>query len=397
MEKALPGRADAPTSDTSDTSGLSGAEAPQANAVDARTAAPVRTVAKARGIALTILAVLAILFFLQWAQKFLIPLVLGIFIAYTLNPVVGWLVRIRVPRAIGTAFVMLVICGGAIAAGNTLYREFNSILVSMPEAAKKISRAVTRTQNGPNPVQQMEKAAQEIERAAGVSQGARKPAAPATPAIKVREWLLEGSLGALSLITQLTMVLFLVFFLLLAGDTFKRKLVKITGPTLSNKRTAVQIMDEIHDSVQSYMFMLLVTNVMLAFMMWVAFLWIGMENAGAWAVAAGLLHIIPYFGPLLITITSGISAFLQFESLPIALLVAGCSLGIATFVGTFVTTWMTGKLVKMNPTAVFVGLLFWGWLWGMWGMLLGIPIIVVIKVVSEHVDSMNPIAELLGE
>lgn len=358
---------------------------------------PIRTVAKARGIALTVLMVLAILFSLQWAQKFLIPLVLGIFIAYTLNPVVGWLERIHVPRVLGTALIMIAICGGAIAAGNTLYKEFNAILAGMPEAAKKISRAVTRAQNGPNPVEQMEKAAQEIEKAAGVGQPTKKSAQPPAPAIKVREWLIEGSMNALSLVTQLTMVLFLVFFLLLAGDTFKRKLVRITGPKISDKKTAVQIMDEIHDSVQSYMFMLLVTNVLLAAMMWVALRWIGLENAGAWAAAAGLLHIIPYFGPILITITSGISAFLQFESIPMALLVAGCSLGIATFVGTFVTTWMTGKLVKMNPTAVFVGLLFWGWLWGMWGMLLGIPIIVIVKVVSEHVESMNPIAELLGE
>lgn len=360
-------------------------------------ASPVRTVAKARGIALTVLAVLAVLFALQWAQKFLIPLVLGIFIAYTLNPVVSWMERIHVPRVIGTVLLMLTICGGAIAAGNTLYKEFDSILARMPEAAKKIGRAVTRAQKGPSAVQQMEKAAQEIEKATGVAQGGKKAAVPVAPAIKVREWVLEGSINALSLLTQLTMVLFLVFFLLLSGDTFKRKLVKITGPKISDKKTAVQIMDEIHDSVQSYMFMLLVTNVMLALMMWGALRWIGLENAGAWGVAAGLLHIIPYFGPLLITIATGISAFMQFESLPIALLVAGSSLGIATFVGTFVTTWMTGRLVKMNPTAVFVGLLFWGWLWGMWGMLLGIPIIVIIKVVAEHVESMNPVAELLGD
>jgi predicted PurR-regulated permease PerM len=392
MENMTPGSAEQPKSDTA-----MHAEAAAGAASTMPSSAPVRTIAKARGIALTVLMVLAILFALQWAQEFLIPLVLGIFIAYTLNPVVGWFERLHVPRVLGTAVIMIAISGGAIAAGNTLYKEFNSILAEIPQAAKKLSRAVTRLQSGPNPVQQMEKAAQELERAAGVGQPSKRGAPAATPAFKVREWLLEGSLGALSLLTQLTMVLFLVFFLLLAGDTFKRKLVKITGPSISDKKTAVQIMDEIHVSVQSYMFMLLVTNVLLACMMWGALQWIGMENAGAWAVAAGLLHIIPYFGPLLITITSAISAFLQFESIPMALLVAGCSLGIATFVGTFVTTWMTGKLVKMNPTAVFVGLLFWGWLWGMWGMLLGIPIIVIVKVVSEHIESMNPIAELLGE
>jgi predicted PurR-regulated permease PerM len=145
------------------------------------------------------------------------------------------------------------------------------------------------------------------------------------------------------------------------------------------------------------MFMLLVTNLMLAGMMWIALRWIGLENAGAWAVAAGLLHIIPYFGPLIITITTGLTAFMQFGSVSTALLVAGSSLAIATLIGTFVTTWMTGRIAKMNPAAVFIGLLFWGWLWGIWGLLLGIPIIVAIKVIAENVEGMHSIAELLGE
>jgi predicted PurR-regulated permease PerM len=360
---------------------------------------PVRTVAKARGIAVTILAVLAVLFSLQWAHKFLIPLVLGIFIAYTLTPVVNWLEKIRIPRVIGTSLVVLIICAGATGAANTLYQEFNSILDSLPQAAQKISKAIIKAKGSqPSAVQQMQQAAEALEKAAGVGQTSRKnPPSAGAPTIKVHEWVWVGSMSAISFLTQLIMVLFLVFFLLLAGDTFKRKLVKITGPRLTDKKTAVQIMDDIHDSVQRYMFMLLVTNILLALLMWAALRWIGLENAGAWAIAAGLLHIIPYFGPLLITIASGLAAFMQFESLTLALLVAGCSLGIATFIGTFVTTWMTGKLVKMNPTAVFIGLLFWGWLWGVWGMLLGIPIIVIIKVIAEHVESMNPIAELLGE
>jgi predicted PurR-regulated permease PerM len=107
--------------------------------------------------------------------------------------------------------------------------------------------------------------------------------------------------------------------------------------------------------------------------------------------------VIPYIGPLLITVASGLTAFMQFESLSMALLVAGVSLAIAALVGIFVTTWMAGKIAKMNPAAVFIGLLFWGWMWGMWGLLLGIPIIVILKVISEHVERMQPIAELLGD
>jgi predicted PurR-regulated permease PerM len=90
-------------------------------------------------------------------------------------------------------------------------------------------------------------------------------------------------------------------------------------------------------------------------------------------------------------------AFMQFESLPMALLVAGTSLGIATIVGTFVTTWMTGRIAKLNAAAIFVALLFWGWLWGIWGMLLSIPIVVIVKVVAQHIEQLHSVAELLGD
>ncbi|MBU1664497.1 MAG: AI-2E family transporter [Gammaproteobacteria bacterium] len=91
------------------------------------------------------------------------------------------------------------------------------------------------------------------------------------------------------------------------------------------------------------------------------------------------------------------TAFLQFNALPPVLLAAGASLAIATVVGIFVTTWMTGRTAKMNTAAVFVSLLFWTWLWGVWGMLLSMPITVLVKVVAQHVEQLEPVAELLGD
>jgi predicted PurR-regulated permease PerM len=137
--------------------------------------------------------------------------------------------------------------------------------------------------------------------------------------------------------------------------------------------------------------------VLIAVLAWIAFRWIGLENAGAWAVASGLLHVIPYLGPGVTAAATGMAAFMQFDSFSMAFLVCGASLAIATIVGTFVTTWMTGRIAKMNAAAVFISLLFWGWLWGIWGMLLSIPIVVIVKVVSEHVEQLQPVAELLGE
>ncbi|RSZ57400.1 AI-2E family transporter [Massilia atriviolacea] len=360
----------------------------------------------ARGLALGIIATIAFVYALQWAQKFLVPLLLGIFIAYTLNPLVLFLERrLRIKRAIGATIVtvvILVLMGGVL---NRVQGEFFNIIDELPTITQKVTRILTRASGGqPSTIQQMQAAAAQIEQATSSVGGQKSSTRKAMPAaaaaggsFKIMDWVLAGSMGFIGFVTQATMVVFLVFFLLLAGDTFKRKLVKLTGPSLSRKKVTVHILDDINTSIQNYMFMLLVTNTLLALLMWVALRAIGLENAGAWAIFAGLMHIMPYFGPLLITALTGLVAFMQFESLEMVLLVAGASLAIATLVGTVIATWMTGKIAKMNAAAVFVSLLFWGWLWGMWGLLLGVPVVVMIKVVAERVEGMEVLAELLGE
>jgi len=109
------------------------------------------------------------------------------------------------------------------------------------------------------------------------------------------------------------------------------------------------------------------------------------------------MYIVPYLGPGVTAIAVGMAAFMQFDSFAMALLIVGASLAIATVIGMFVTTWMTGRIANMNSAAVFISLLFWAWLWGVWGMLLSIPIIVIVKVVSQHVEQLHPLAELLGD
>lgn len=356
----------------------------------------------ARGFSLGIIATVAAVFALQSAQRFFIPLLFGIFIAYTLNPLVVWLERLRIKRVFGASLVMVMIfCAGA-AVIPTLQEQFQSIVEQLPASTHKLSRLLVKSMDGrPGTIEQMQAAATEIAQAAGTQavppRTLNKPAGADPGSFKVIDWVWAGSKGVLGFIGQATMVAFLVFFLLLAGDTFKRKLVKLTGPSLRHKKITVHIMDEINTSIQNYMSMLLVTNILLAFLMWIALRAIGLENAGAWAVVAGFFHIIPYFGPLLVTGATALVAFMQFESLRMVLLVTGVSLGIAALIGTVVTTYMTGRIARMNPAAVFVSLLFWGWLWGVWGLLLGVPVIVMLKVVAERVEGMEFIAELLGE
>jgi predicted PurR-regulated permease PerM len=363
----------------------------------------------ARGLTLGVIATVAFIFGLQWAKNFFVPLLLGIFIAYTLSPVVRWLERWHIRRAIGATLVTGLILVGMVLTANRVQGEFFNIVDELPTLTHKVTRMLMDASDGPSTIQQVQAAAAEIEQAAANAGAAKRAAAarrapapapaqtPGASNFRVMDWLLAGSVGLASFISQATMVVFLVFFLLLAGDTFKRKLVKLTGPSLTQKKVTVHILEDINTSIQNYMFMLLVTNVLLALLMWIALRFIGLENAGAWAIFAGVAHVMPYFGPLLITSATGLVAFLQFESLRMVILVAGASLAIATLVGMVVTTWMTGKIAKMNPAAVFVSLLFWGWLWGMWGLLLGVPVVVVIKVVAERVEGMEIIAELLGE
>lgn len=357
-----------------------------------------------RGVALAILATVALIFALDWAQPFLITLLLGILFAYTLNPLVGWLERIRIPRVAGTSLVMLAVISALVFGTYALRGQAQRIIAQLPEAASKISTGLDQMRSGQQSnMKHVQAAANTIERAASKADLSAPPKPRTThvvidqPAFKLSNALMVGSKGVLTIIGQAAMVFFLVFFFLLGGDLFKRKLVRLAGPTLSRKKITVHILDGINDSIQKYMFMLLLTNVVVGLLTWVALHWMGLENAGAWAVVAATLRLIPYAGSAITAGMLGMAAFMQFDALSMGLVAAGASLAIATLVGTFVTTWMTGRFAQMNMAAVFVSLLFWTWLWGIWGMLLGIPIIVIVKVVSQHVEKLHPVAELLGE
>src|SRR5271167_4762053 len=364
-----------------------------------------RAAVDVRGLALEVLAALASVHALWWARAFAIPLLLGIVISYTLYPLVAWLEAIRIPRVIGTVIVMTTVLSGLAFGVYSLRGQMQTIIGQLPEAATKLSAGLAGMRIGQvGNMQKMQNAATQVEKAATQAAGGPAPPRQAVahvivdqPTFKLSSFLWKSSMGTLGVLGQAAMVVFLVFFLLLGGDRFKRNLVRLTGPSLSRKKITVQILNDINHSIQKYLLMLLTTNLLVALFTWVAFRWLGLENAGAWAAAAGLLHVVPYLGPAVTAVATAMAAYIQFDSLAMAALVGGASLVIATIVGTFVTTWMTGRIANMNSAAVFISLMFWGWLWGVWGMLLSIPIIVIIKVVSQHVEQLHPIAEMLGD
>jgi len=357
-----------------------------------------------RGMAAIIVATVATVFALSSAQKFFIPLVFGLILACTLNPLVRFLERLKIPRLVGTTLVMAALLCGLVAATLSLRTQVEKILDQIPEAGAKLSATLRDLASQPNPMVKVQEAARKLEQATNQAANGQTPAQkPPTrvviddPKIKLVDWLWTGSLGIFGFLGDTVMLLLLVLFLLLSGDTFKRKLMRISGPSLSERKITIAILDDIDRAIQNYMLTLLVANILLGLLTWVAFRWIGLDNAGAWAVAAGVLHFIPYLGPALTALATGMAAFMQFESVSMAVLVSFSSLAIATLVGVVLVTWMSGKLTKMNTTAVFVALLFWGWLWGVWGLLFAIPIMGMLKVFAERIEDLQPLAELLSE
>ena len=364
-----------------------------------------RPAVEARGLALGVLASLAFILALWWARAFAIPLLLGVVLSYTLYPLVAWLEAIRVPRVVGTVIVMAGVLGALAFGVYSLRGQMQTIIGQLPVAATKLSAGLAGIRVGPiGNMQIMQNAATQMEKAATQAAGGSAAPRQATthviidqPTFKLSTFLWRSSMDTLEALGQAAMVIFLVFFLLVGGDRFKRNLVRVTGPSLSRKKITLHILNDINHSIQKYLLMLLTTNLLIALLTWAVFRWLGLENAGAWAAAAGLLHIVPFLGPVVIALATATAAFIQFDSPAMALLVAGASLAIATVIGTFVTTWMTGRIANLNSAAVFISLMFWGWLWGIWGMLLSVPILVIVKVVSQHVEQLHPMAELLGD
>ena len=356
-----------------------------------------------RSATLVVLTTLALVATLKWASAFFIPLMLGLMFSYALSPIVDTLKRWRVPRSISAAVLILGILGGAAASIYSLGDDANQLLESLPAAAKKLRDSVRMGNGSTDTLGTVQKAAAQLEQAANEASPAAPPARGVQrvviekPRFDIRDHLWSGTLGLASLIGQIVVVTFLTYFLLLSGDTFRRKLVKITGTTFSDKKITVQAMDEITVQIQRYLLLQLVTSALVGLATGLAFWALGLEHPEVWGIAAGILNLIPYIGSIVITGAAALIAFLQFGEIKLALGVAGASLLIHTVAGNILVPLLTSRTSQMNPVAVFIGVLAWGWLWGVWGLLLGIPILMVVKAICDRVDHLKPVGELLGD
>ena len=355
-----------------------------------------------RNVPLILLAVFATVYVLDWAQPVLVPLVLGLMVSYALHPVVDRLARLSIPRGVSAAVLLVSIIGGVAAAIVSLQDEAVQVAETLPEAVQKFQRAAREEFGGSSTtLEKVQEAAEELERV--TAEPEPRPPSGVTrvqieqPKLDIRKYLWTTVSSSTAAIGATLIVIFIAYFLLASGDAFRRKWVKLSGPTLSRKRVTVQVMDSIAYQVQRYLGVQVLTSVLVGVVSGLAFWAIGLEGAAVWGVTAGVLNLVPYIGALVTIVGTALVAFFQFGSAGMGIAVGSISLVINMLEGYWLTPWLAGRASRMNGVVVFSGLLFWGWLWGGWGIVLGLPIMMVIKAVCDEIDDLKPIGEFMGE
>ena len=355
------------------------------------------TLAKA---AYTLLIVGIVILLLQFMQPVLIPLVLGALLFYALDPPVDWFERHHVPRAIGAAMMLAHRAVGVRRRWPIPCR----VRRSPSSTSFRLARASWPRRSAGRP-EDAPAALEKVQQAADALQSADKPVPPPKGVLRVQveeegfrasSFLWSSSIGLMSAANQLVMVVFLTYFMLLSDQLFKRKLVEMVG-TLSQKKTTVLVLEDIAGQIEQFIKIQLLTSTAVALITWGALWAIGLEQAAFWGLLAGIFNSIPYYGPLLVTAGLSIVAYLQFGTVSMTAAVAGVSLLVTTLEGFLLTPLLIGRASSMNQVAVFAGLLFWSWVWGVWGILLAVPMMMVIKVICDHVEPLQPVGHLLGD
>jgi predicted PurR-regulated permease PerM len=357
-----------------------------------------------RSAALTAILVLATIFLLQYAQAVLIPIVLAVLVSYILSPIVTWLHRMRIPRGLGAAVAVMLLVAALAAAVWSVSDDTIRIVDDLPRAARQMREKFRQHRVGheETTLEKVQEAAKELEKTA--SEAAPAPSAPSgvqrvqvvEPAFRA-DYLWWGSVGLVGFASELTMILFLVYFLLATSDLYKQKLVKIGGSTLGRKKVTVQILDDINAQIENYLVTLVAMSALVAAATSAALWWLGLREWLFWGIVSGVLNTIPYFGPVIVSGALLVVGYLQFSAFGPAASIAAAALAITSLEGWLLTPVLMGKAARMNPVAIFIGLLFWSWVWGAWGVILAVPMMMLLKAICDRVEDLQPVAELIGE
>ncbi len=372
------------------------------------------------GSAVTVLAVLAIIVALWWSRSFMIPLTAGLMLALLVLPLTALIervVRLRIVAAAGTLMIVVAVLAVAAAAfGDQLARVAGRV----PEMISLVAQQVSDTEPGADSVLQRARAAfRELDRAAERLAGARPLVAPgrgraaAAKAVEaaassaspvslsqsatgvLRDSAVSGSSALARLASDLTIILFIAFFVLAGGQPLAMRFLDLWDERPGLRLRAEHAALECVRQIRIYSGVLLVTNTIVGVSVWVAFALSGLPDAAGWGITAAVLHVVPYLGMALLTGLGAAETFLAFGTVGAALGMAAFLIVLSTLIGTLVTAWLQGRAAKMNAAAVFIGVVFWGALWGVWGLLLGPALVVLLKVVAEHTRPGRRLAHLL--
>lgn len=372
---------------------------PGADEANERAARP----AEPRTVPVTVLALMILPFALYAGAAFFIPLVLSLFMSYALSPAVNWMERWRVPRGVGAAIIMSLVIAAASLGVQQVLNGLTEVLEELPQAVQKLRYEVTSWErNGQGALNQVRKTADELQKLAGAATAAAaksgpSPVPPPPPVSEPSTLVLAGTTGMAIFIGQLVSVLFLTYFLLAAGDLFRRRLMQLMGPSLATRKKTLQILNQIHKVSQRYFALVLAMNIAVGTVTAAGLYLLDMRHAAFWGVAMAILHTIPYLGAAITTAGVGLIAYLQFGSIGPALAAAAVPLTGATLIGVWLQTELMGRAARMNAVVVFVALLFFGMVWGGWGLLLAYPIVAAVKIVLEQFEYLKPVALLMGD
>jgi predicted PurR-regulated permease PerM len=339
--------------------------------------------------ALSVLAVLAILYTLYLAAGFLIPITAAIVLNFVLSPIPRLFARYRVPEALSASLIVpsffVLVLGGAY----SLAGPAQDWMARIPEITREVK---VKLMDFKASVAQVQEASEQVENVASVGDESSKG-----PEVRVKTpSLLERLFGTLQEIgIQIGVTLVLLFFLLASGQMFKEKLVSVV-PRLQDKKRAILITKQIEKDVSNYLFTITMINVGLGFTIGVGLHLIGLPNAIMWGVMAMLLNFVPYLGAIFGMAVVALVGLITFDSLPQALLAPAIYAGVNVIESQIVTPTVLGRRLTLNAVVVFISVVFWGWIWGVPGAFMAVPLLVTLKVLCDHIERLATIGEFLS-
>ncbi|GAB1406814.1 AI-2E family transporter [Thermomonas brevis] len=339
---------------------------------------------------LVVLAVLAVGFVLWATSSLILPVLLAMFFALVGNPIIRVLQRLRVPRFIGA----LAVLAGGIAIAVLLAQQLVQPAGEwIREAPRELRNLAPKVQKITKPVQEANKAAENIARAAGGETGG-KP-------VQVVRTETNDPYKALTatpkIVTAVLAVVLLTFFFMVYGQDLQRNAIALL-PDRQKKKVTVEILQAIEVEVSRYVLTISVINVVVGLVFAAClyfFMALPLDEALLWGTMAAVLNFAPYVGPLIGMIVMLLMGFASYEAPLQALLPAAIYLGLHTLEGQIITPIVLGKTMALSPLILILALMVFGWMWGIVGLLLAVPMLVCVKIVLSRLDGMEGWAHLL--